>query len=274
MPPPNNSLIGPQWLSTTSKTKPSIHFLKHLGWKTHGGMEMQGQAQAHRGVVINMESFSGMEMQVYIGKHPYVDVYGGKLWINILHESLKHGLAPKSWTDYLHLTVGGTLSDAGISGQAFRHDFSAFIRDQEHLISAENTFNYIEGFVIINKTGLLNNWRSSFNPQDPVQANQFQSDGRTLYCLELAKSINLEKDDIIYQDVDWILGFLGILLEKHLINAVSNRNSSNASGLSLSGNEIRCQDEEEVLGVVDLRGRKYCYRRRFRQCRRELVRPM
>ncbi|GMQ06910.1 hypothetical protein CsSME_00051326 [Camellia sinensis var. sinensis] len=52
-----------------------------------------------------MESFSGMEMQVYIGKHPYVDVYGGKLWINILHESLKHGLAPKSWTDYLHLTA-------------------------------------------------------------------------------------------------------------------------------------------------------------------------
>ncbi|GMQ06909.1 hypothetical protein CsSME_00051326 [Camellia sinensis var. sinensis] len=212
-----------------------------------------------------MESFSGMEMQVYIGKHPYVDVYGGKLWINILHESLKHGLAPKSWTDYLHLTVGGTLSNAGISGQAFRHGlqisnvhqleavtgkwevvncsekqnanlfhgvlggldqfgiitrarislelapkmvkwkrvlysaFSSFIRDQEHLISAENTFNYIEGFVIINRTGLLNNWRSSFNPQDPVQANQFQSNGRTLYCLELAKNINLEKDDIIYQ---------------------------------------------------------------------------
>ncbi|GMP38770.1 hypothetical protein CsSME_00009902 [Camellia sinensis var. sinensis] len=81
-------------------------------------------------------------------------------------------------------------------------DFSAFIRDQEHLISAENTFNYIEGFVIINKTGLLNNWRSSFNPQDPVQANQFQSDGRTLYCLELAKNINLEKDDIIYQEIE------------------------------------------------------------------------
>ena len=40
-------------------------------------------------------------------------------------------------------------------------------------------------------------------------------------------------------DVDWILGFLGVQLERHLINAVANRNSSNASGLSLSGNEIR-----------------------------------
>ncbi|KAF5933891.1 hypothetical protein HYC85_030062 [Camellia sinensis] len=75
-------------------------------------------------------------------------------------------------------------------------------------------------------------------------------------------------------DVDWILEFLGVLLEKHLINAVSNRNSSNVSGLSLSGNEIRCQDEEEELGVVDLRGRKYRYRVRFRQYRRELVRPL
>ena len=42
-----------------------------------------------------------------------------------------------------------------------------------------------------------------------------------------------------FLDVDWILGFPGVLLEKHMINVVSNRNSSNASGLSLSGNEIR-----------------------------------
>ncbi|CAL5422004.1 unnamed protein product [Camellia sinensis] len=35
------------------------------------------------------------------------------------------------------------------------------------------------------------------------------------------------------------LGFLRVLLEKYLINVVSNRNSSNATELSLSGNEIR-----------------------------------
>lgn len=85
------------------------------------GHSLQGQAQAHRGVVINMESLKGHEMKIYTGKFPYVDVSGGELWINILHESLKYGLTPKSWTDYLHLTVGGTLSNAGISGQAFRH---------------------------------------------------------------------------------------------------------------------------------------------------------
>ena len=78
-------------------------------------------------------------------------------------------------------------------------DFATFARDQEKLISGESTFDYIEGFVIINRTGLLNNWRSSFNPQDPVQASQFKSDGRTLFCLELAKYFNPEETDVVNQ---------------------------------------------------------------------------
>lgn len=78
-------------------------------------------------------------------------------------------------------------------------DFATFAIDQEKLISAEKTFDYIEGFVIINRTGLLNNWRSSFNPQDPVQASQFKSDGRTLFCLELAKYFRLDENDVVNQ---------------------------------------------------------------------------
>ncbi|KAG5252769.1 cytokinin dehydrogenase [Salix suchowensis] len=217
---------------------------------------LQGQAQAHQGVVINMESLQGPEMQIHTGELPYVDASGGDLWINILHETLKHGLAPKSWTDYLHLTVGGTLSNAGISGQAFKHgpqinniyqlevvtgkgevvtcsekqnaelfygvlgglgqfgiitrarislepapkmvkwirvlydEFSKFSNDQERLISSMDSFDYIEGLVIINRTGLLNNWRSSFNPKDPLQASQFISEGKTLYCLEIANLLS------------------------------------------------------------------------------------
>ncbi|KAA8537296.1 hypothetical protein F0562_027017 [Nyssa sinensis] len=241
------------------------------------GHSLEGQAQAHRGIVINMESLRGPEMQVYTGKFPYVDVPGGELWIKVLHESLKHGLAPKSWTDYLHLSVGGTLSNAGISGQAFRHgpqisnvhqlevvtgkgevvtcsekqnadlfhsilgglgqfgiitrarislepapkmvkwirvlysDFSKFTKDQEHLISAENTFDYIEGFVILNRAGLLNNWRSSFNPQDPVQASQFKSDGRILFCLELAKNYNPDKTNIVNKEIESLLSQLSYI---------------------------------------------------------------
>ena len=78
-------------------------------------------------------------------------------------------------------------------------DFKTFVRDQEKLISAQKTFDYIEGFVIINRTGLLNNWRISFNPQDPVQASHFSSDGKTLFCLEMAKYFNHQEAHISEQ---------------------------------------------------------------------------
>lgn len=39
-------------------------------------------------------------------------------------------------------------------------------------------------------------------------------------------------------DVDWVYGFVKVLLEEHLITAISNWNSSNAVGRSLSRKEI------------------------------------
>lgn len=87
------------------------------------GHSLMCQSQAAGGIVVRMESLRGDRLQVVHGGGvpPFVDAPGGELWINVLHETLKYGLAPKSWTDYLHLTVGGTLSNAGVSGQAFRH---------------------------------------------------------------------------------------------------------------------------------------------------------
>lgn len=92
------------------------------------GHSINGQAQATKGVVIEMGG--SRERQLGSGKPAlpwvseedrYVDVWGGELWIDVLKATLEHGLAPKSWTDYLYLSVGGTLSNAGISGQAFNH---------------------------------------------------------------------------------------------------------------------------------------------------------
>ncbi|XP_065004214.1 cytokinin dehydrogenase 5-like [Musa acuminata AAA Group] len=52
----------------------------------------------------------------------YVDASGGDLQVDVLNWTLVNGgLAPKSWTDYLYLSVGSTLSNAGVSGQAFHH---------------------------------------------------------------------------------------------------------------------------------------------------------
>lgn len=82
------------------------------------GHSINGQAQALNGVVVQMESLRGIHI---VKKEFYADVSGGELWIDVLHATLKEGLAPRSFTDYLYLSVGGTLSNAGISGQAFQH---------------------------------------------------------------------------------------------------------------------------------------------------------
>ncbi|XP_042499285.1 cytokinin dehydrogenase 7-like [Macadamia integrifolia] len=88
------------------------------------GHSIKGQAMADKGLVIDMRS---MEALIDVatsddGSAAYVDVGGGVLWEDVLsHCVLGFGLAPRSWTDYLGLTVGGTLSNAGISGQAFRY---------------------------------------------------------------------------------------------------------------------------------------------------------
>lgn len=90
------------------------------------GHSVRGQAFAPDGVVVDMASLGhGRTDRIIVhsddSSFPYVDAGGEQLWIDVLHAALEHGLAPPSWTDYLHLTVGGTLSNAGVSGQAFRY---------------------------------------------------------------------------------------------------------------------------------------------------------
>ncbi|RWW13424.1 hypothetical protein GW17_00022858 [Ensete ventricosum] len=82
------------------------------------GHSIYGQAQALDGIVIEMDSIPS---DIYIHKKrddesgfSYADVGGGALWVELLEESLKLGLAPRSWTDYLYLSIGGTLSNGGI----------------------------------------------------------------------------------------------------------------------------------------------------------------
>ncbi|KAK1550862.1 hypothetical protein Q3G72_026055 [Acer saccharum] len=74
------------------------------------------------GVVVEMTSLSknGSNRIVISGDKAssfYTDVGGEQLWIDVLNATQQKGLTPVSWTDYLYLTVGGTLWNAGISGQ-------------------------------------------------------------------------------------------------------------------------------------------------------------
>nr|ALS05393.1 cytokinin oxidase/dehydrogenase 7 [Lotus japonicus] len=83
------------------------------------------RAMAERGLVLDMRAMADEEDHftlICLDESPYVDVSGGALWEDVLKRCVsRFGLAPKSWTDYLGLTVGGTLSNAGVSGQAFRY---------------------------------------------------------------------------------------------------------------------------------------------------------
>ncbi|KAL4652536.1 hypothetical protein ACB092_01G240400 [Castanea dentata] len=92
------------------------------------GHSVRGQAMARNGVVVNMRSLKNHRngFGITVSGTPsmgffYADVGGEQLWIDVLNATLEHGLAPVSFTDYLYLTVGGTLSNAGISGQTFRY---------------------------------------------------------------------------------------------------------------------------------------------------------
>lgn len=90
------------------------------------GHSINGQAMAEKGLVLDMRAMEEEEEEhlelLWLDGSPYVDVSGGALWEEVLKRCVSQfGLAPRSWTDYLGLTVGGTLSNAGVSGQSFRY---------------------------------------------------------------------------------------------------------------------------------------------------------
>ncbi|XP_022938074.1 cytokinin dehydrogenase 3-like [Cucurbita moschata] len=92
------------------------------------GHSVRGQAMAKNGVVIDMsylrrnrETPGIIISRLRSTGEIYADVGGEQLWIDVLNAALAYGVTPVSWTDYLYITVGGTLSNGGISGQSFRY---------------------------------------------------------------------------------------------------------------------------------------------------------
>jgi len=84
------------------------------------GHSVGGQATALNGIVVNTTSLKGINIvHERATDAPYVDALAGELWIDVLNATVGVGLTPRSWADYLNLSIGGTLSNAGISGQAY-----------------------------------------------------------------------------------------------------------------------------------------------------------
>jgi hypothetical protein len=75
------------------------------------GHATYGQAQVSGGLVIEMSTLGAIEVGA-----SSVAVQAGARWSSVLDATLARGLTPPVFTDYLELSIGGTLSAGGIGG--------------------------------------------------------------------------------------------------------------------------------------------------------------
>ena len=98
-----------------------IHFANAHGIRVGGARGIgeshstQGQSQVAAGVVIDMSALAVIH-EINAGD-ALVDA--GVRWIDLLTATVPLGKSPPTLTDYIGLSVGGTLSVGGIGGQAF-----------------------------------------------------------------------------------------------------------------------------------------------------------
>lgn len=78
-----------------------------------------GQAQVQDGLVIETATLA--DIGPLGPDSTTVTVGAGARWSDVAKATTAHGLTPPVFTDYLELSVGGTLSVGGLGGQAHRH---------------------------------------------------------------------------------------------------------------------------------------------------------
>ena len=100
----------------------AIRFARQHGLHvaTRGAAHSQGAlAVSDGGILLRMQSMGGI-----LGSDPggaWVDVEGGAVWGDVVRHLVPKGLVPRVLTNNLAVTVGGTLSIAGIGVASFRH---------------------------------------------------------------------------------------------------------------------------------------------------------
>jgi FAD/FMN-containing dehydrogenase len=81
------------------------------------GHSTYGQSQVEAGVVINMSTLN----KIHSISADRAIVEGGVVWSQLLQQTLSRGLTPPVLTDYIELSIGGTLSVGGIGGTTHRY---------------------------------------------------------------------------------------------------------------------------------------------------------
>lgn len=85
------------------------------------GHSTYGQPQVEAGVVLDMTALN----TIHAIAADYADVDAGVMWSTLTQATLAHGLTPPVMTDYIDLTVGGTLSVGGIGGTSHQYGVQA-----------------------------------------------------------------------------------------------------------------------------------------------------
>lgn len=80
-----------------------------------------GQALREGALVIDLADLRRIEPARREAEGGLVRCGAGACWGDVVRSTLEHGLTPPVLTDYLGLSVGGTLSVGGIGGQSFRY---------------------------------------------------------------------------------------------------------------------------------------------------------
>jgi cytokinin dehydrogenase len=76
------------------------------------GHSVYGQAQSDGGIICDLTRLGAVTLE----DAETISTEAGARWSTVLDTALAHGLTPPVLTDYLELTVGGTLSVGGIGG--------------------------------------------------------------------------------------------------------------------------------------------------------------
>ncbi|RRT42675.1 hypothetical protein B296_00053792 [Ensete ventricosum] len=172
------------------------------------GHSVRGQALARDAVVVDMGALRGDgQGRIRVcgeGCRPsYVDAGGEQLWIDVLRETMKHGLAPRSWTDYLYLTVGGTLSNAGISGQTFLYGpqisnvYELDVITGTNHSSSASPDHPLPVLCSPGRSGPVRDHHESSDRHRASSNNAFTSDQERLISLEKKKGFNYVEGSVI-----------------------------------------------------------------------------
>jgi FAD/FMN-containing dehydrogenase len=80
-----------------------------------------GQALRDGGLVIDLRRLAAIGPVRRGAEGGHVRCGAGARWVDVVRAAVDRGMTPPVLTDYLGLSVGGTLSVGGIGGQSFRH---------------------------------------------------------------------------------------------------------------------------------------------------------